>query len=316
MTRRDQTGFQHRRDAGKTYFKTYSVANATSSTIYNRLVRSLLALLLAVPIALVWAADQAGEQHNMLTEAERQQGWTLLFDGKTMDHWLDPRQLSPKGDAWTIEDGCLKAVPKPRITEDLVSREAYSDFELKWQWKIDRGSNSGVKYRIQALPVLTESTVDPKIRKFERMVDYAVEHNAFDRAAIGPNGHGQIYVIGFEYQLIDNAVHPDARRGPFYQAAAVYGILPPSEDATKPVGEFNDSVLIVHENHVEHWLNGKKVIDAQLDPPLLKETMLKRWGEASPVYKLLIEQPKKHCPISLQNHGDPAWFRDIKIRRF
>lgn len=239
-------------------------------------------------------------------------GWVPLFDGKTMDHWIDPRALHPAGDAWTIEDGCLKAVPKPRVTEDLMSAETHGDFELQFDWRISPGGNSGVKYRIQALPILSDAH---KFPRFEQTVDYALEHQLFDRSTIPEGGRAQIYVIGFEYQLIDNAVHPDARRGPLYQSGALYGIVPPTRDVTKPVGQFNHSRLVVQGQHVEHWLNDVKVVDVTVDAELLKHNLAKRWGESSPVYKLMTEQPKKSCPISLQNHGDAAWFRNVKIKK-
>ena len=253
--------------------------------------------------------------HNVLTPSEQSDGWVLLFDGETLTHWIDPAKLSPAGHAWTIEDGCIKTVAKPRITEDLVSQDKYTDFELDWQWRISEGGNSGVKYRIQGFPVLTDRTKGPSGTKFEDQVKYAAEHNSFDRAAIGPDARAQIYVIGFEYQMIDNARHPDAKRGPLYQSAALYSIMPASQDVTKPVGEFNQSRLIVRGRHFEHWLNGVKIVDTEATPELLTHTLAKRWGETSPAFKLLVEQPKKDCPISLQNHGDVAWFRDIKIKR-
>jgi hypothetical protein len=79
------------------------------------------------------------------------------------------------------------------------------------------------------------------------------------------------------------------------------------------VGEFNQSRLVVKGNHTEHWLNGVKVVDTDLAEAA--KGGAHRWGAESPVYKLMEEQPKKDCQISLQNHNDPAWFRNLKIRR-
>ena len=115
--------------------------------------------------------------------------------------------------------------------------------------------------------------------------------------------------------MIDNARHPDARRGPLYQSAALYSISPATADATRPVGEFNHSRLTMRGNHIEHWLNGQKIVDVTLTEDLFEHTLGKRWGAASETYKLIAQQPNKNCPISLQNHGDAAWFRDIKIRK-
>ena len=240
-------------------------------------------------------------------------GWVSLFDGKTMDHWNDPRKMNPPGDSWTIEDGALKATRNPRITEDLVSTQGYSNFEFAWEWKISEGGNSGVKYRAQSFPILTAATRDPNAKKFEDQVDYALRNRALERSLIGRTGKAQIYVVGMEYQMIDNPRHPDAKRGPLYRSGALYSIVPPAKDATKPAGEWNASRVVVRGNHFQHWLNGTNVVDVDATPAVLNHALLKRWGPDSEVLRLLTEQPKKQCPVTLQNHGDVAWFRNIRI---
>lgn len=271
----------------------------------------VLATLLAGATVLL-----AQTPHNQLTAKERADGWELLFDGRTMEHWIDPAKQTPPGDAWTIGDECLKTVPNPRITEDLLSKDTYTDFELQWDWKIAPGGNSGVKYRIQKLIPLTKATENPSLKKFEDKVQYAVEHAGHDaRAGVMAGEKAQIYVVGFEYQMIDNARHADARHGPAYQTGALYSILGPSESVSKPAGEFNHSLLIVRGKHVEHWLNGTRVIDTTLDTQEMKDNLAHRWGASSAVYHLMVDQPVKNCHLSLQNHGNAAWFRDIKIKK-
>ncbi len=247
--------------------------------------------------------------NNTLTPAEKSAGWKLLFDGKTTANWDDPAKKTPAGDAWGIEDGCLKAKSKPHIDEDLLSQATYRDFELVWDWKISPGGNSGVKYRIQQLIPMQKGSAYVGAKKFEDQVHMELRDHPTTRA-----NETSEYVVGFEYQMIDNGKHKDALRGPKYQSAALYDMVPPSADVTKPVGEFNHSRLVVKGNHIEHWLNGTKVVDSSLDDASVGQGTAKRWGTDSPIYHMLTTQPKEDCRISLQNHGDEAWFRNIKIR--
>jgi hypothetical protein len=141
------------------------------------------------------------------------------------------------------------------------------------------------------------------------MVGYAMERHLDQRAA-----RGEDYVISFEYQLVDDERHPDARRGPKYQTGSLYGLVAPSHAATRPVGEFNRSRIVLRGNHVEHWLNGEKVVDTTLDSPAVGEGLAARW-RGTGVLPLLTGLPRRDCPIALQNHNDPAWFRSLRIRR-
>ncbi len=257
-------------------------------------------------IAAMLLAHGVHAADNQLTPQEKAAGWQLLFDGKTYTNWEDPTKKSPPGDSFTIEDGCLKATAHPKITEDLFTTKTWADFELEFDWKISPRGNSGVKYRIQDRVFLP----DRMVPHFEDNVNAALKDRRTDRPA-----KGQEYVIGFEYQITDNALNSDARsNGALHQTGALYDFFPPLKDATEPVGEFNHSRIVAKGDHVEHWLNGEKVVDASLKAPKIAEDSAKRWGKDSPVYHLLVDQPKKQCPISLQNHGNEAWFKNIKIR--
>jgi len=244
-------------------------------------------------------------QENQLTPSEKSAGWKLLFNGKDMSEWDDPRQKSPAGDAWTIEDGCLKARARPRITEDLFTQETFSDFELVFDWRISPGGNSGLKYRIQDHVFLRGGWTG----RFEDLVNLSLRDRRSDRPA-----RGQDYVIGFEYQILDNALNADARAGLSHTTGALYDMVPPQRPASRPVGEFNHSRIVLRGSHVEHWLNEVKVVNADLAAPEIRDHVAKRWTIDSPVYRLLAGQPKQLCPISLQNHGNDAWFRNLKIR--
>lgn len=249
------------------------------------------------------------EPINSLTKKERKEGWVLLFDGKSLDKWQDPRRLDPNADAWTIDDGAIKANARPRITEDLFSNETYKDFELQWDWRIAPGGNSGLKYRIQRTVWITRDH-PADIRRFEDMVQWFLEHPINTRPE-----RGQDYVIGLEYQMIDNQANADARSGPTHSTGALYDMVPPSTDATRPVGQWNHSMLRVQGDHVEHWLNGVKVVDTSIAPDQMRPRLERRWGKSPGVFELLADEPKRDCPISLQNHDSDTWFRNIKIRR-
>jgi hypothetical protein len=255
---------------------------------------------------LVAALASAETAPNTLTAEEKKAGWLLLFDGKTMSNWVDPSQYNPPGDAWSIENGCLKSKSKPRYTEDLFTQRKFRDFELVFDWKISPGGNSGIKYRIQdhvfVLPRQSGEKFEP-----------SVERSLLNRSATRPD-RGQDYVIGFEYQLTDDTKNTDALSGRTHSAGALYDMVAPSKDASKPVGEWNHSRIVVKGNSVQHWMNGTKIVDSTFDSQAALDGIRRRWASAPHVLNLLANQPVKDCPISLQNHGDEAWFRNIKIR--
>jgi hypothetical protein len=153
---------------------------------------------------------------------------------------------------------------------DVITRQLFTDFELTFTWQIAEVGNSGVKYFIDE-----------------------------QRGS----------AIGHEYQLIDDERHPDALRGPTRKTAGLYDALAADNPPVRPAGMINSSKLVVRGNHVEHWLNGRKVLSYELGSPQLVEAKARskfkdeaRWGTKFPT------------PILLQDHGDEIWFRDLKIR--
>lgn len=220
-------------------------------------------------------APAASAAPNQLTAAEKSAGWTLLFDGKTTNGW---RVYNKKGTAingWTVVDGTLHCQSKVK-GDNIITEKQFNDFELAWEWKLLPKGNNGVKYFV------TEAR--PK--------------------SPGP-----------EYQMIDDAGHKDAQRGAYYQAGALYSMIPATQPAAKPVGQYNLARVVVKGNHIQHFLNGVKVAEGELNAPSTLEKSAGRWTTESLIHKALAEQPKKLCPIALQNHGDAAWFRSIKIRK-
>jgi len=269
--------------------------------------------ILGLPLVLLLLAGGAvsAAEPNTLTPKEQAAGWQLLFDGSTFAGW---QTYSPPTDAWVIEDGTLKTVPGAKIRDDLVTEATFTDFEMVFEWRISEAGHSGVKYRVQDQAVLQRGRENPDLRTFEDRVADQLASRRGVRNEFDPKQGGEVYNIGFEYQLIDNERHPDALRGEDRTTGALYSIQGPTTDATRPPGEFNQSRIVVRGNRVEHWLNGVRVLEFDLKSPQVGEGLAGRWGAGSEVYRLLTEQPKRACPVVLQFHGDEVWFRNIKIR--
>jgi hypothetical protein len=215
-------------------------------------------------------ADAANE----LTEAEKAAGWRLLFDGSTTKGWRGFQRTDVPTNGWVVADGCLKRIAK---SCDLMTEETFLDFELTWEWKISKKGNSGVKYLVD------EKRLDKK------------------------NGKVSTYPLGNEYQMLDDSAFPDLSRK--NKTASWYSVLEAQGAEPKPAGEFNQSRIVVTGNHVEHWLNGVKVLEFELGTAATAEMIAKSNFKNVPGYA-----EKKRTPILLQDHGSAVWFRDIKIR--
>src|SRR5579859_4935578 len=217
-----------------------------------------------LPILLALACVGCLAADNTLTPAEKQAGFRLLFDGHTFDGWRDPSREIPPGQAWVIEEGCLKTTPKPPITEDLITRDSYGDFELKFDWRISERANTGVKYRIQR-DIFVDNTKVDRSPGFEAMLEAEVNDPRSDRAKFAPGATGQDYTVAYEFQLIDDAGYPNLATGDHvHDTGALYAMIPPKVKAAWPAGQWNQSRLVVKGEHFEHWINGIMVLDGSL----------------------------------------------------
>ncbi len=234
-----------------------------------------VAASILVACATVRTAGQAGAAPNTLTPAEQKAGWTLLFDGRTLDGWRGYKVPDASGSRWKIEDGFLTLPPNDgkdtRGARDIISKATFDRFELTWDWRVAPGGNSGLKY-------------------------FVLE----DRDA----------AIGHEYQLIDDERHADAKIGPHRQTAAFYDVLPAANRPLKPAGEFNTSRVVVRGQSVEHWLNGQRVLQYELDSPAVRAAVEKSKFKGIERFGKL-----QNGHILLQDHGDQVWYRNVKIRR-
>jgi len=172
-------------------------------------------------------------------------------------------------DGWKAVNGELTRVGKGG---DIITNDQFSDFELSLDWKLAKGGNSGIFYH-----VLEE-------------------------------GGDQAYFTGPEYQLLDNATHKDGA-SPVTSTGSNYALNAPSKDVSKPVGEWNQTRIVVKGPHVEHWLNGVKVVEYELWSPDWEARV-----KASKFAKMPGYGRAKTGHIALQDHGDPIAFRNIKLR--
>ena len=226
--------------------------------------------LLVLVVALASSVFAGAAAENQLTAAEKSAGWELLFDGRTFHGWRGYRQKGPPEAGWAIVEGTLKTVPKVKGVE-LITDRTFTDFELSWDWKIAVAGNDGVKYFVNE-----------------------------DRPK----------APGHEYQMIDDARHPDGKIGPLRQTGSFYDVLPPAAD--KPLrepGEWNTSRILVRGKHVEHWLNGKKILAYELGNSAVKAGLAKSKFNDQPGFG-----DKITGPIMLTYHQDECWFRNLKIR--
>lgn len=175
----------------------------------------------------------------------------------------------PVTKGWKVENGVLH---RASAGGNLLSEKEYGDFELTWEWKITSVGNSGVKYRVQNYP-----------------------------------GKG---LLGFEYQMLDDEKYPDAKVGPIHQTGALYEFYPPAADKKlNPPGEWNTSKIVLRGTHVEHWLNGIKVVDAELAGDTFKAALNKSKFKNVPKFG---ETTKGK--ILLQDHNTEVWFRKITLK--
>lgn len=223
---------------------------------------------------------------NTLSAAEKKEGWRLLFDGKTLNGWRSYRP-GASGKHWLAEEGCLKnpkGTGRPETGGgEILTVDEFTDFDFRFEWRIAPGGNSGVIYFVKE----RQHTPGPKMFR-------------------GDDGTGP---VGHEYQLLDDERHPDGKIAS-HRAGALYALITPnSSKRLKPAGEFNESRIVVRGKHVEHWLNGAKIVEYELESPELMQIIA-----ASKYRDLPGFGTKFRTRIQLQDHGDEIWFRNVKIR--
>jgi len=212
---------------------------------------------------------------NTLTNKEKKEGWQLLFDGKTTKGWHNygKKGISP---LWKVEDGALLMSQKG--AEDIATDKEYENFEFQLEWKIAEGGNSGIYYLVKE---------DPK--KYVKG-----------------------WYTGPEMQILDDDKHPDAPRGKDgnRKAGSLYDLIPATNKQLRPVGQWNHVRIIVNKGKVEHWLNGSKVVEYDLNGPEFAELVKGSKFSTLPDFAKF-----RKGRIVLQDHGDLVWFRNMKIKK-
>jgi hypothetical protein len=226
--------------------------------------------------------DTPQENHipNTVSAREAKDGWTLLWDGKTTAGWRGAKLTAFPEKGWEIKDGSLSVVEagggEAVAGGDIVTTDQYGNFELIVEYAITKGANSGIKY-----------FVDTTLNK----------------------GAGSS--IGCEFQILDDAVHPDAKLGVKGNRtnAGLYDLIPPRNLRFNGVGEWNRARIVVQGKHVEHWLNGFKTVEYERGTQMWRALVDYSKYVVWPAFG---EAPKGH--ILLQDHGNRVSFRTIKIR--
>lgn len=221
---------------------------------------------------------------NTLTQQEEEQGFTLLFDGETHEGWRSYQSDSFPG-AWEVVDGTLHIQGSGRGEAgseeggDILYGEKFGNFHLKFDWKIAEGGNSGIFYLGQE---------DPELET--------------------------IWMSAPEYQILDNERHPDAMLGTNgnRQSASLYDLYPADPQNAKPAGEWNTGEIIVYDGTVVHKQNGETVVEYHLWTPKWNEDVA---NSKFPGLNENFAEVAHEGYIGLQDHGDDAWYRNIKIRK-
>ena len=198
-------------------------------------------------------------------------GWTPLFDGQAVTGMRGYKMESFPWKAWAIEDGSLKTIPGGKGV-DIISTETYKDFELELEWKVQSGGNSGIFY-------------------------FATEelHSIWQSAP--------------EMQVLDNIAHIDGLRNET-SAGALYDLIGPSVTVVKPVGEYNQVKITSRENHIEHWLNGVKILEYEYGSEALKKLINKSKFKDMPYFA-----KASSGRIGLQGDHGEVWYRNVRIRK-
>ena len=197
--------------------------------------------------------------------------WTILFDGQSVTGMRGYKMDSFPWDSWVIKEGALKTIPGSKGV-DIISTDIYKDFELELEWKLQSGGNSGIFY-------------------------FATEEGNF------------IWQSAPEMQVLDNTAHPDRMRK-VTSAGALYDLIAPKNEVVKPLGQFNQVKIISKDNHIEHWLNGQKLLEYEYGSEEMKALIGQSKFKDMPYFA-----KASSGRVGLQGDHGEVWYKNIRIRK-
>ena len=197
--------------------------------------------------------------------------WTILFDGQSVTGMRGYKMDSFPWDSWVIKEGALKTIPGSKGV-DIISTDIYKDFELELEWKLQSGGNSGIFY-------------------------FATEEGNF------------IWQSAPEMQVLDNTAHPDRMRK-VTSAGALYDLIAPKNEVVKPLGQFNQVKIISKDNHIEHWLNGQKLLEYEYGSEEMKALIGQSKFKDMPYFA-----KANSGRVGLQGDHGEVWYKNIRIRK-
>jgi hypothetical protein len=220
------------------------------------------------------------DSNNLLTAQEQAEGWILMFDGKTTTGWRGYNKPAFPDSGWVADSGALRCQGSGLGEAggkggDIIFDRKFKDFDLKLEWKISQGGNSGIFYLGQEIP------------------------------------DEPVWKSAPEMQVLDNINHPDAKLGKDgnRMAGSLYDLIPAIPQNAKPVGEWNQAEILVYQGTVVHFQNGEKVLEYHIGTPdwdkMIQGSKFKEFPEFGKY---------KEGFIALQDHGNDVWYRNIKIK--
>jgi hypothetical protein len=214
---------------------------------------------------------------NCLSQTDKSKEWITIFDGKNIDALRGYKSERFPAGIWKVENGALVTTPS-KLNIDLLTRQRFKNFELEYEWAVDKAANSGVFFHVQETQAMESGS-----------------------------GNSPNWLENFEIQVLDDINFYDTAS--VRSAGSLYDLIRPINKKLKSIGEFNQAKLIVNDGHVQHWLNGVKVLDVETESTMMKELLATSKFKNNPTYAT-----DKEGHIMFQHHGQRVYYKNIRVR--